>query len=166
MAGWLKRWTVNPVAKSSTPGRIRMKDHFSVLPSQHLRRLVSAFSLAFGCKARTKIVANVKDTMPTFRKRRLGNAQITFDSGRIIKMMIVYIGYSKWRKEVLSSTYATMFSKMDLRFTQTRRNSTLRGTPAVCLQWWVRVRHPWWGIADAEVTTTGLRTRSYRRFSH
>ena len=73
------------VTMGSSPGRARVKDRSSVLVSQHLRRLVSA-CLAFVCTAHTKIVAHVKDPMPTFCH---GNTHITHNSSRIMKIITV-----------------------------------------------------------------------------
>ena len=62
---WLTQWTVNLLAKGSTPGRDRVNE-LLVRPSQHLCRIVMD-SLAFVCIARVKIVAHVKAPMSTIR---------------------------------------------------------------------------------------------------
>ena len=74
VADWLKHWSANPVDKRSTPGRDWPQHHFFfffrfVLPSHHLCRFISA-CLGFGCTARTKIVALVKDPTSTFRREK------------------------------------------------------------------------------------------------
>ena len=51
--------------QGSIPGRDRVKDRFSVLPSQHSCRLVNT-RLAFVRTTRTMIVAHVKDPMSIF----------------------------------------------------------------------------------------------------
>ena len=91
VAQWLVRCAGDPVEAStvgSTPGRGRVKDHFSVVQNQHLSSLVSAClaflrirrtkiayqrlcSLvtayyAFLRTRRTKIAAHVKNPMSTF----------------------------------------------------------------------------------------------------
>ena len=44
--------------QSSAPGRNRVKDKFRVLPSEHLRRLVSACFTTM-CTAQAKIVTHI-----------------------------------------------------------------------------------------------------------
>ena len=57
---WLIHWIVDPVARHLTPGCSWVKNHFSVLLSQHLYILVS-FCLAFVGTQCTKIAVHVKD---------------------------------------------------------------------------------------------------------
>ena len=87
VTSWLTRWTVHRVAKGPSTGLVQMKERFSVLPSLHLYRVVSA-CLALVCTACIKIVAHDKDSMSTFESRmsngrwRYRNSQITHNTGR------------------------------------------------------------------------------------
>ena len=64
----------------STPSHDRVKDRFSVLLSQHLRRLVSA-CLTFLCIACTEIIAHVKELVAI---KWHGNAQIRHNGYPIV----------------------------------------------------------------------------------
>ena len=60
MVEWPTCWSVNTVAKGSTPGRDRMKAPVSVLPSLSLCNLATV-GLVLVCTTRPKIVAHVNE---------------------------------------------------------------------------------------------------------
>ena len=67
MAGWQKRWTVNPETKVGlTPGRDRTKDRFSVLPSHNFKQASQSLPRLSVHRTYYPIVAHVEDSMTTF----------------------------------------------------------------------------------------------------
>ena len=69
---WLVRCygdSVKAATVGSTSGRGRVKDHFLVLPNQHLSRRVSV-CFAFVYTVCTMTVAHVKDPTPTSRQEK------------------------------------------------------------------------------------------------
>ena len=66
VAGWLTRWTVNPMAKGSNPGCDRVRGRFSVPASQHLCVPVSP-SCAQHALTSSRVL---KILCPHFDKRR------------------------------------------------------------------------------------------------
>ena len=58
------RWTAVPGTKGSIPDRDRVKDRFSVLPGQHLCRLIS---VCLALCVQTKTVEHVKDPVYNVR---------------------------------------------------------------------------------------------------
>ena len=68
VAQWLGRRNSNPKTQGSIPWRSRVRDSFSVPPSQLWYRPACVW-LLFACTARTQICAHVKDPISICRKR-------------------------------------------------------------------------------------------------
>ena len=68
---WLEHWNLNLKTLGSTPWWGRVRDSFSVPPSQLLCRLLCA-RLLFMCTAHTQICAHVKDIHLWSKTKRAG----------------------------------------------------------------------------------------------